>query len=92
MHQHNNMQSTYNEADILLAISAIDQGQIQSERRAASSFSCARTTVQRRRAGTASRRDCELNLKNLTKLEEKVILNYILNLDSRGFAPTLSAV
>ncbi|KAF1978056.1 hypothetical protein BU23DRAFT_450808, partial [Bimuria novae-zelandiae CBS 107.79] len=30
-------------------------------------------------------------LKKLTKIEEEVIIRYILNLDSRGFPPTLLA-
>ena len=46
----------------------------------------------RRRAGTAARRDCEPNLKKLTKPEEEVIVRHILDLDSRGFAPMLGAV
>ena len=51
-----------------------------------------RTTLRRRRAGTTARRDCKANSKKLTKLKELVIIEYILNLDSRGFAPSLSAI
>jgi hypothetical protein len=32
------------------------------------------------------------NLKKLTKLKEEVIVRHILDLDSRGFTPTLGAV
>ena len=32
------------------------------------------------------------NLKKLTKLKEEVIVRYILDLDSQGFAPTLGAI
>ena len=32
------------------------------------------------------------NLKKLTKLKEEVIVRHILDLDLRGFAPTLGAV
>ena len=32
------------------------------------------------------------NLKKLTKLKEEVIVRYILDLDLRGFAPTLGAI
>jgi hypothetical protein len=39
-----------------------------------------------------ARRDCQPNSKKLTQLEEEVIVNYILNLDTRGFAPTYAAV
>ena len=80
------------EANISLAITAISQRQISSVKRAALTFICPRTTVQRRRAGIAARRDCEPNLKKLTKLEEEVITRHILDLDSRGFPPTLNAV
>jgi hypothetical protein len=82
----------YNEADISLAISAIDRNQIQSENRAALTFNVSRSTLRNRRAGIAARRDCEPKSKKLSKLEEEVIVGYILDLDSRGFAPSLGAV
>ncbi|EMD67608.1 hypothetical protein COCSADRAFT_83281, partial [Bipolaris sorokiniana ND90Pr] len=37
-------------------------------------------------------RDCQPNSKKLIKLEEEVIVNYILNLDLCGFSPTYIAV
>ena len=61
-------------------------------RRAVATYSIPQTTLRRRRTGTTARRDCKANLKKLTKLKELVIIEYILNLDSRGFAPSLSAV
>ena len=92
MAPRSDVQSLYNEADLLLAISAINQKQIQSERRAASTYNVPRSTLQTRRAGVTSRRDCEPNSKKLTKLEEEAIIQHILDLDLRGFAPTLDAV
>ena len=80
------------EGNISLAISAINRNQVQSKRRAAAIFEVSRRTLDRRRAGIATRRDCEPNSKNLTKLEEEVITRHILDLDSRGFSPTLAAV
>jgi hypothetical protein len=80
------------EADIHLAILAINCNQIQSVRGAAQTFAVPRTTLRRRRAGTATRRDCQPNLKKLTQLEEEVIVRYILDLDQRGFSPTYAAV
>jgi hypothetical protein len=80
------------EADIHLAILAINQNQIQSRRRAATIYSVPETTLCHRRAGIAARRDCEPKSKKLSKLEEEVITEYILDLDSRGFPPTLGAV
>lgn len=86
------MESIYKEGQISLAINAINQAQIQSERVAAKTYDVPRTTLQRRRDGIPSRRDCEPNSKKLTKLEESVIIEHILDLDSRGFSPKLSAV
>ena len=87
-----NTQSPYNEADIILAISALDHNQIQHVKRAASTFNVPESTLRTRRAGVPSRHDCEPKSKKLTKLEEEVIVEYILDLDSRGFAPTLDGV
>ena len=85
-------QLPHKEADIYLAILAINKNQTQSERRAATTYCVPKTTLRRRRAGIAARRDCQPNSKRLTKLEEEVIIGHILDLDSRGFAPTLDAV
>ena len=40
----------------------------------------------------SARRDCQPNSKKLTKLEEEVIVDYILDLDLRRFSPTYAAV
>ena len=79
-------------ADIQLAISSIENGQIQSVYRAAAAYEVPETTLRHRRAGMPARRDCQPNLKKLTQLEEEVIVSYILDLDQRGFAPTYAAV
>ena len=84
--------SAYKEADMLLAIQAFDSGQIKSMRRAASTFNVPRSTLQTRCTGITPRRDCQPKSKKLTKLEEEVIVGYILDLDLRGFAPSLDAV
>jgi hypothetical protein len=80
------------EADIHLAISALQQDQIQKEAAAAQVYNVSRDTLHRRRAGTRARRDCQPNSKKLTQREEEVIVSYILDLDTRGFAPTYAAV
>src|SRR3954453_3135548 len=92
MQQPPRLQSTQNEGRISLAISAIDRDQFQSVRSAAKSYDAARTTLRRRRAGIRPRRDCTPKSRNLTDLEESVIIQHILDLDSRGFPPRLSAV
>ena len=85
-------QQASHEADIHLAISALNRDQISTERSAAQTFKVPRTTLQRRRAGKPARRDCQPNSKKLTELEEEVIVRYILDLDQRGFASTYAAV
>jgi hypothetical protein len=74
MPQPRNAQQTYTEGDITLAILDLTLKQIQSEKRAAAIHGVPRTTVQDRRAGRRPRRDYELNLKRLTKLEEEAIV------------------
>jgi len=88
----NNVQKGSREPDIYLAISALDQCQIITERSAARTYEVPRTTLQRQSDGTRARRDCQPNTKKLTQLEEEVIISYILDLDQRGFAPTYAAV
>ena len=51
-----------------------------------------RTTLRRRRAGKLARRDCEANLKKLTKVEEEAIVNRILELDAQGKGATRTMV
>jgi len=85
-------QHASHEADIHLAISALNTNQIQTERRAAATFEVSRATLHRRRAGRPARRDCQPNSRKFTQAEEKVIVQYILDLDRRGFAPTYAAV
>ena len=85
-------QSTYNEANIVLAIQALDRGQIKSVRQAASTFHVPRSTLQTRRAGALPQRDFQPKSKKLNKLEEEAVVSHILDLDSRGFPPTIGAV
>ena len=92
MHQQPNAQTSSNEAGIILAIQAIKRDASLTERRAARLYNVNRSTLQRRINGMTTRRDCEANSKKLTKLEEEVIIDHILDLDSRGFSPTLDAV
>jgi hypothetical protein len=82
-----NAQSTSDEARIQLAIQAIDQDPTLSERRAAAIYNVPRKTLSDRRAGKVSRRDCKPKSKKLLETEEQVLIQHILNLDSRGFPP-----
>jgi hypothetical protein len=80
------------EGRILLAIRSIENNQIQSVRRAATVYNVPRNTLHRRLNNILSRRDCTPNSMKLDKLEETAIIQYVLDLDSRGFSPRLCFV
>jgi hypothetical protein len=84
MSQQRNVQKYYNEGDIYLAISDIKLKRVPSEKCAAEIYNVPRTTIQDRRTGRRPRCDCEPNRKSLTKLEEEVIVQRILDESLRG--------
>ena len=92
MHRQPNVQLPSHEVNINLAILAIKHNQIESERRAATMYDIPWTTLRNQRARRLSKLDCKPKSKKLTKLEETVIYDYIINLDEQGFAPTLNTV
>jgi hypothetical protein len=61
-------------------------------RRAAAIYKVTYTTLSRRRAGQTPQADRWSKLRNLTKTEEGVVVEHILDLISRGFPPRLAAV
>ena len=81
-----------NERAIQLALLAISRAQIRSSKKAVATYNVPRTILRSRRARRPLRRDYQPNLKKLTKVEEEVIIKYILDLDLRGFAPNLATV
>jgi len=64
----------------------------KSTNHASKAFAVPRTTLIQRRAGKLARRDCEANLKKLTKVEEEAIVERILELDAHGKGPTKTIV
>jgi len=84
--------SSNQEDRILLAIQSIKQGHIQSIRAAAMSYDVPKATLRRRAHGITSRRDSTPNSRKLTPYEESALIQYILDLDSRGFPPRPQAV
>jgi hypothetical protein len=88
----NQSESLKREGRITLAIQSIQQGQIQSTRSAAKPYDIPRKTLRDRLKGKRVRRDCTPNCLKLTKLEEQVIVNFILDLDSQGFSPRVYEV
>jgi Tc5 transposase DNA-binding domain len=86
------MESSSVECRIILALKALENNQNLTSRAAAKIYKVPRTTLLRRRDGKKSRRDISANLRKLTNLEESVILQRILDLDSRGFQPRQSDI
>ncbi|KAF2181336.1 hypothetical protein K469DRAFT_792424, partial [Zopfia rhizophila CBS 207.26] len=86
------LESISREARIQLAIQALNLDQIHGLRNAARIYNVPKLSLKTRRDGTTSRRDTLPNKMKLTVSEEKAIKEYILKLDSRGFAPPLNAV
>jgi hypothetical protein len=92
MPSQRNVQLSYTESTLQLAIQATIEDRDESEGRVVTAFSVPRTTVQRRRQGALSRRDREPNSKKLTKLEEEALVQRILDLDQRGIGATRAMV
>ena len=80
------------EARIILAIKAIRTSKKLSRRTAAKIYNVPYSTLSDRINGRTSRLKTRLAVSKLTKLEEEVIIRYILDMDVRGFAPRLASV
>jgi hypothetical protein len=86
------MQSSNREGRVQLALSAYTTHQFQSLRRAAEAFNVPHATLTRRYNGIAYRPEGRNAQHKLTETEEQTIVQYILDPDSRGFAPRLCEV
>jgi hypothetical protein len=86
------MESSSKESRIILAIQAMENNPRLTTRAAAKLYEVPRTTLQERRAGIPSRRDIPANSMKLTLTEETVLLEKILDLDTRGFQARLADV
>jgi phage regulator Rha-like protein len=86
------METSSIECRIILALRALENDQNLTSRAVAKIYEVPHTTLLRRRDGKKSRRDISANSRKLTNLEESVILQRILDLDSRGFQPRQSDV
>jgi hypothetical protein len=84
MAPRNNAQSVTNEGDILLAIQAIEQSQISSIREAVTRYKVPNSTLRRRMNGIRSKSDWLSPTQRLTPSEEQVLVQKVLELDSRG--------
>jgi DDE superfamily endonuclease len=86
------MAPNYNESDMILALQALENDPRLKLPRAADVYNVPESTLRHRRYGRKSRRDIQPNSRKLTNSEESVIVQYILDLDSKGFPPRLSGV
>src|SRR6201989_2954275 len=86
------MESSSQESRILLALQAIKPRRNLTIRRAAKVYNVPYTTLRNRRQGKSAREDMIPNSRKLTELEEKTLVQHILDLDSRSFPPRLSGV
>ncbi len=75
------------EARIILAIEAIRTSKKLSRRKAAKIYEVPESTLRDRINGRTTVPKRRLVAQNLTELEEGVIVNHILDQDSRGFSP-----
>ncbi|KAJ5735363.1 uncharacterized protein N7483_000488 [Penicillium malachiteum] len=80
------------EGKVLLALQAIQKGQIKSLRAAARLFSVPESTLRSRAHGIQSRVDTRPNGHKLTQLEEDSLIEWIISMDSRGAAPRPATV
>jgi hypothetical protein len=92
MPQQQHQIEPYKERQIQLALQALKQDATLSQRRAAAIYNVDQSTLSRRCAGQTPQADRWPKSRNLTKTEEGVVVEYILELISRGFPPRLAAV
>ena len=92
MSQPNNALLVKHEGRLQLALRAYNSGQFRSHRATAVAFNVKHYTLSERARGILFRLKIPANCLKLTRTEEQTIVRYILNLDSRGFAPRLCEV
>lgn len=74
---------------MVLAIEAIQKDPQLSARAAAKIYDITHSTLSTHLKGITSRRDTMPNSRKLTDLEEKTIVENVLDLDARSFPPWL---
>ena len=92
MPQQQNVIFTQQEGRLTLAVQAYRTGQFKSIRRAAAVYNVPFQRLSDRLNKITFRPQVSPNCRKLTIIEEQTIVRYILNLDSRGFAPRLCEV
>ena len=86
------MSSFSKERRIILATEAIQNNQNLSRRQAAQIYEIPEATLRHRIHGRTSRDDSRHGRQKLTESEEDAIVQYVLDLDKRGFPPRIAGV
>ena len=86
------MSSASKEARVILALKALQDDEELSLRAAAKLYNVPVSTLGYRRTGRALRRDLPANSRKLTDLEEKAIVQYVIELYERAFPPRLCSI
>ena len=80
------------EAWVILAIEAIQTSKNLSRRAAAKLYGVPESTIYDRMNGRPVAQEYQPVAQNLMEIEEEVVVQYILNLDSRGFPPSIDSM
>ncbi len=86
------MPAQIQEARVILAINAIRATNGLSIRKAAKAYDVPLTTLYDRMKGRVAKAEKRNGRHQLTPTEEETLIQYILDLDSRGFPPRISGV
>jgi hypothetical protein len=80
------------ESQIILAVEAIRQDQKLSRRKAAAIYNVPESTLRYRMNGRTPKPESRPAAHRLTITEEETLVQYVLDLDARGFAPHYAGV
>ncbi|APA11912.1 hypothetical protein SS1G_05451 [Sclerotinia sclerotiorum 1980 UF-70] len=86
------MVSTLNERDIVMAMEAMAKDKNLSLRKAAKIYNITHTTLMRRMKGITPASEYRQKQHKITKIEEEVIIQHIIDMDERGFNPKFISV
>ena len=86
------MESLPKESRMILALEVLKKDPQLSVRKAATLYEIPESSLRDRRTRMRPRCEAPTNSRKLTDLEEKVLLERVLDLDTRGFQPRLSDV
>ena len=92
MSQQHNAIAIQEEGRVDIALQAYTIGHFKSLRCAAAAFNVRHQRLSDRLHGITPRAKTQPNCQKLTTTEQQTIVRYILDLDSRGFAPQMCEV